>query len=118
MNHFYAVSRTDLPLHQQAIQSAHAQLEFARLHPQVFIEDHPPFVWLSVIDQIDLLMVKTILVSHGIDVAEFHDKDYKDYNPSAIAFVLPEEKRYLVSKLPLWDCYPKDSKKVGIWRWL
>lgn len=115
MNHFYAISRTDLPLHQQAIQSAHAQLEFARLYPEVLAEEHPPFVWLSVFNQIDLLVLKSMLRSENVTVAEFHDPDYQGYNPSAIACLLPEEKRYLLSGLDLMQFHTVKRRKWFPW---
>jgi hypothetical protein len=108
--HFYAISRRDLPTHQQAIQSAHAQLEFVRQGGDSPGE-HPPFVWLTVEDKWELLQLATVIRSHGINVQEFHDPDYKGYDPSAIACLVNEEKRYLLSHLPLWKC--GDPHKVG-----
>jgi hypothetical protein len=101
--HFYAISRRDLPTHQQAIQSAHAQLEFVR-SGGLLPEEHPSFVWLTVEDKWELLQLATVLSSHDIDVQEFHDLDYKGYDPSAIACLVEEKKRYLLSHLPLWKC--------------
>ena len=101
--HFYAISRRDLPTHQQAIQSAHAQLEFVRLGG-FLPEEHPSFVWLTVEDKWELLQLATMLRSHYINVQEFHDPDYKGYDPSAIACLVEREKRYLLSHLPLWKC--------------
>lgn len=101
--HFYAISRRDLPTHQQAIQSAHAQLEFVRQGGNS-PREHPPFVWLTVEDKWELLELASVIRSHGINVQEFHDPDYKDYDPGAIACLVDEEKRYLLSHLPLWKC--------------
>lgn len=100
--HFYAISRRDLPIHQQAIQAAHAQLELSRIYPSSLSEEHPPFVWLTAKDRWELLQISAVLESHGITVVEFHDPDYPGYDPSAIACLLREENRYLLSEFPLW----------------
>ena len=108
--HFYAISRRDLPAHQQAIQSAHAQLEYCRLHG-VPEGEHPSFVWLTVEDKWELLQLATVLSSHDIDVQEFQDPDYKGYDPSAIACLVEGDKRYLLSDFPLWKC--REPRKEG-----
>lgn len=118
MSHFYAITRTDLPVQQQAIQSAHAQFEFARQIPEILLADHPPFVWLEVGSQMELLLIAAMLKSAEVKVVQFHDPDYLGYNPSAIACVLPEEKRYLLAGLPLWKCQPAKVKKNGVLGWL
>lgn len=80
-------------------------------------EEHPPFVWLQVQSQIDLLLVASMLKSFGVSVVEFHDPDYRGYNPSAIACVLPEEKRYLLADLPLWKSQSAKAEKKGFLKW-
>lgn len=117
MSHFYAITRSDLPVHQQAIQAAHAQFEFVRQIQSILLADHPPFVWLEVGSQIDLLLVAAMLKTAEVKVVQFHDPDYPGYNPSAIACVLPEEKRYLLSSLPLWKCQSPPTRKRGVLKW-
>ena len=114
--HFYAISRLDLPTHQQAIQSAHAQLEYCR-EVGVPEGEHPSFVWLTVEDKWGLLQLATVLLAHDIELVEFHDPDYKGYDPSAIACMVPHESRYLLSHLPLWKC-EAPRKNKGLYEWL
>lgn len=112
--HFYAISRRDLPAHQQAIQAAHAQHEYCRLFPgTVASEEHPAFVWLTVEDKRELFTLHAILQLHGVRVVEFHDPDYEGYDPSAIACLLNQDQRYLLSEYPLWKCSP--YRKKGFW---
>lgn len=108
--YFYAISRRDLSISQQAIQCAHAQHEYCRLNPDCLVNEHPTFVWLTVEDKRELLSVHLILVAHGVKVVEFTDPDYEGFNPSAIACLLSEEQRYLLSPLPLWN-----RPKKGPW---
>ena len=106
--YFYAISRRDLPVHQQAIQGAHAQVKYCHwfntnegpLDPDV------NFVWITVEDRAELLHLYSMLKAHGVHVEEFFDPDYRGYNPSAIACLVPPEKRFLLSHLPLWKCEP------------
>lgn len=102
--HFYATSRRDLPTHQQAIQSSHAQVEYCRLFGSPEGE-HPAFVWLTAENKWELLQLSTVLKVNNIAVAEFHDPDYSGYDPSAIAYLLREDQRYLLSCFPLWNPY-------------
>lgn len=104
--YFYAISRRDLPVHQQAIQSAHAQLEYCRLFGTPTGGDHPNFVWLTVGTKRDLLNLAGMLCSFGVDTCLFQDPDYPGYDPSAIACFLQAEQRYYLSDLPLWKCAP------------
>lgn len=104
--YFYAISRRDLPTHQQAIQSAHAQLSFAKSAPHLVPDEHPSFVWLTVENKADLLQLCAVLDSFNVTISVFHDYDYKGYDPSAIACMLSEDERFLLSHLPLWKCEP------------
>ena len=113
--YFYAISRRDLPTHQQAIQSAHAQLEYCRLRG-VPEGEHPSFVWLTVQERWHLMDLLLSLEYHSVPVVKFYDPDYKGYDPSAIACLVNEEKRYLLSHLPLWKC-EAPRKKSGIFSW-
>lgn len=112
--HFYAISRQDLSIHQQAIQSGHAQVEYCRLFGPPDGE-HPAFVWLTVENKWELLQLSAVLRVNGIRIAEFHDPDYPGYDPSAIACLIPEKHRFLLSCFPLWNPYPVEirGKKKG-----
>ncbi len=111
MKYFYAISRRDLSISQQAIQCAHAQHEyFRRFDSNFWEEEHPTFVWLTAKNKQDLLSIHSILKAHGIDVVEFTDPDYEGFNPSAISCLLSEEERYILSFLPLWNL-----PKKGFW---
>lgn len=101
MSHFYAISRRDLPVHQQALQSAHAQLSFAKKAPELIPEGHPPFVWLTAENKMELLQLCAILNTFSITFEVRHDPDYEGYDPSAVACMLKEEERYLLSDLKL-----------------
>jgi hypothetical protein len=110
MMYLYAISHRNLPVHQQAIQGAHAQLEYTRLHGHT--GDHPTYIWLTVANKLDLLLLQTMLESKGIYVCEFHDLDFNGYDPSAISCLLKENQRYLLSDLPLWKCAPPKNKSI------
>jgi len=112
MSYLYAISRTDLPVHQQAIQSAHAQLEYMRIWGS--LREHPTFVWLTVSSKIELLIIQTLLEGKGIKVCAFTDPDYEGYQTSAISCLLSEDQRHLLSDLKLWNCYP--PKKISFWQ--
>lgn len=106
--YLYAISHRNLPVHQQAIQSAHAQLEYTRIFGQT--KEHPTFIWLTVKNKLDLLLLQTMLESKGVEVCEFHDPDFTGYDPSAISCLLTEEQRGLLSDLQLWKCSPLEPK--------
>jgi len=109
MLYFYAVSRRDLPSHQQAIQSAHAQHEYLQAYPSMLSITGTPFVWLTVEDKEELIHLIKFLETSRIPVASFTDPDYNGYDPSAISFMVFEKERYLISDLPLWVA--KDDRK-------
>lgn len=112
MSYFYAVSRRDLSLSQQAIQCAHAQHEYCRMHPDSLSGEHPNFVWLTVESKKELLHLYSMLTAHGVAVAEFTDPDYYGFDPSSIACFLEDHQRYLLSYLPLWNPAPKKNRLV------
>lgn len=101
--YLYAVSRRDLPPHQQAIQSAHAQVEYTRFASDK-VDENTVFVWLTVEGKTQLFDVISRLSVNEVDVSVYIDPDYKDYDPSAIACLLTEHQRFLLSDLPLWEC--------------
>lgn len=111
MQYLYAISRRNLPVHQQAIQGAHAQLEYFRIWGS--LREHPTFIWVTVENKTDLLLLQTMLEGNGIKVCTFSDPDFEGYEISAISCLLEERQRHLLSDLELWNCYPK--KRKGFW---
>jgi hypothetical protein len=112
--YFYAISRRDLSISQQAIQCAHAQHAYCRIYPDCLSSEHPNFVWLTVENKKELIYLYSILSSRGIQVVEFIDPDYRGFDPSAIACILTQEQRYLLSFLPLWNEKNKVLKFLSI----
>ena len=107
--YFYAISRRDLSPEQQAIQAAHAQLEYVRRFGSTF-DEHPTFIFLTAKDVNELAVTYFILNLSKIKVQHFSDPDYKWGQLTAIAAVLSGEDRHLLSHLPLWKVTPKPSR--------
>ena len=107
--YFYAISRRDLSPEQQAIQAAHAQLEYVRRFGPAF-DEHPTFIFLTAKDTNQLAVTYFILNLSGIKVHHFSDPDYDWGQLTAIAAVLSEEDRHLLSDLPLWKVTPKPGR--------
>lgn len=101
--HLYGISRRDLPSHQQAIQAAHAQLEYVRTKKMTEGE-HPTFVWLTVENRRELMQLAATLKSFGVFVVAWSDEDYAGYEVSAISCALTNENKFLLRDLPLWQC--------------
>jgi hypothetical protein len=101
--YLYAVSRRDLPPHQQAIQAAHAQVEYTRTRSDK-VPEGVIFVWLTVEDKTELFNLISRLSVNDVDTSVYVDPDYEGYNPSALACLLTEHQRFLLSDLPLWKC--------------
>lgn len=119
--YMYAISRKDLPTHQQAIQAGHAQLKYAQVHGIPEDAEDPTTIWLTAEDRHGLLSLLPILQYFNIDVIVFSDPDFEGYDASAIACLVKEEHRFLFSHLPLWNCYemiPKPSIWSKLTRWL
>lgn len=98
--YLYSISRRDIPLAQQAIQAAHAGIEFARL----FMSEstiHPSYIHLTARNQEHLELLRARLQASGISTAEFHEP-YQDWGLTAIACCLNECQRHLLKGLPLW----------------
>lgn len=111
MSYFYAISRRDLSISQQAIQCAHAQHEYCRIYPDSLSGEHPNFVWLTVENKKELLYLYSILSAHNVRTVEFTDPDYYGFDPSAISCFLDDSQRYLLSFLPLWNS-PKNKNFI------
>lgn len=98
--YLYTISRKDIPLAQQSIQSCHAAIEHAYLYGRP--EDcHPSLIHLTVHDKQELESLRARLNEAGIATAEFHEP-YKDWGLTAIACILDEDARSLLRGYPLW----------------
>jgi len=98
-NYLYAISRKDIPLSQQAIQAAHAGIEYARIYD---METSPSYIHLTCRDQHQLEQLRSALSERGIVTSEFHEP-YQDWGLTAIACLLTEEDRHHLSHLRLWS---------------
>ena len=96
--YLYAISRRDIPLSQQAIQAAHAGIEYARLFT---IQSSPSYIHLTAHDKQELESLRARLHEAGIATAEFHES-YKDWGLTAIACILTEDTRSVLRGFPLW----------------
>ena len=105
-NHYYlySISRRDIPLAQQAIQAAHAGIEYARTFE---LQTHPSYIHCTIRDQQQLELLRARLQSAGINTSEFYEP-YKDWGLTAIACCLNESERHLLQGLPLW--------RLPLWR--
>lgn len=101
--YLYGISRRDLPVHQQAIQAAHAQFEYLR-EQSSGMGQHPNFVWLAVENKRDLLNLHASLKSFGIKVLAWSDEDYEGYEISAISCLMVDSERHLLQDIDLWNC--------------
>ena len=105
MTFLYGITRRDLPPTHQAIQTAHAQLEFVIRNSQVLPElsrEHPSFVWLTVADKWELSLVKLMLENQSLATQSFSDPDYDWGDFTALAAIVPDNLRHLLRHLPLW----------------
>jgi hypothetical protein len=98
--YLYTISRRDLPLAQQAVQAAHAAIEYARLF-MGSETDHPSYIHLTVRDRADLIRVRSLLSDAGPGTAEFHEP-HDGWGLTAVAVLLGEGQRHLLRGLPLW----------------
>ena len=110
--YFYSISRRDLPVHQQAIQAAHAQHEYCRIYGTD--EEHPTFVWLTVENISELFHFVIRLYVGKVRFCSFVDKVIDEtLDVTAIACMVEESDRHIFEKLPLWNCYQKPK---GLWK--
>lgn len=109
--YFYAISRRDLSSEQQAIQAAHAVVEYIRCqNPD--LPEHPTFIFLTAADTKELVSVYCNLKACGIKVQSFSDPDFDWGNFTAVAALVPEDQRFLLSGYPLWKASPAVKAKV------
>jgi len=98
--YLYSISRKDIPLAQQAVQAAHAGIEYARL----FMSNetsHPSYIHLTARSQAQLISLRQKLQDLGHSTAEFHEP-YMDWGLTAISTCLSEEHRSLLKGFQLW----------------
>jgi hypothetical protein len=98
--YLYCITRSDLPVDQQAIQAAHAGIEYAYRcgRPEDF---HSSLVFLVVPNQENLESLSKQLLTQGHPVSFFHE-NYKDWGLTAISVLLTKEDRHILKHLPLW----------------
>lgn len=96
----YGIAHRDIPLSQQAIQAAHACLEFALQNGRPS-DNHPSLIFLTVRDKPALEKLRSALVQGGIATSAFSEP-YKDWGLTAIACLLSEDQRALLKGLQLW----------------
>ena len=98
--YLYSISRSDIPLAQQAVQATHAALEHAYQHGRPS-DHHPSYIHLTTKDKVGLAVLKVKLAAAGIATSCFYEP-YKDWGLTAIACCLTEEQRHHLSNLNLW----------------
>lgn len=98
--YLYAISRRDIPIAQQAIQAAHAGIEHAYLYGRP-ADRHPSFIHLTIKNQAHLERFRDELNANNIPTSEFHEP-YQNWGLTAIACLLTESQRKLMSHLRLW----------------
>jgi hypothetical protein len=95
----YIISRSDLPIAHQAVQAAHAGIEYARTHD---LPEHPTLIHLSARDSRSLEHLRHSLHEQEIDTASFYES-YSDWGLTAIACLADKNQKYFLSHLPLWS---------------
>jgi len=98
--YLYTISRRDIPVSQQAVQAGHAALEYAYQYGRP-PDNHPTYVHLTTNSRIALEYERQRLREAGIVTTEFHES-YKNWGLTAIACLLTQDNREILSHLPLW----------------
>lgn len=97
------VSRQDLPLSYQAVQSGHALADFILEHPEIAKTWHKLsnyLVYLSTSNEDELIKLIQLAESKGIVYTIFREPDL-DNQITAVAFEPSELTRKMTSSLPL-----------------
>ncbi len=97
------VTRRDLSLSYQAVQAAHAAVDFQHQHPEVATQWHKKsnyLAFLTVADEHALIGLITKAIMKGIKHTIFREPDV-DNQITAVAFEPSEASRKLTSSLPL-----------------
>lgn len=103
VNKLRVVSRRDLPLSVQAVQSGHAAIDFQHQHQVEAKEWHTKsnyLVFLTVADEQALIKLITKAILTGIKHTVFREPDL-DNQITAVAFEPTEAARKLTSSCPL-----------------
>ncbi len=74
INYIYSFIRTDLPFHQQLIQTAHSALEAGREHPDQNGTSH--LILFEADSEQDLLNIALYLTNRGIQFHLFYEPDH------------------------------------------
>ena len=98
--YLYTISRRDIPLAQQSIQSCHAAIEYAYLFGRPK-DEHPSLIHLTIRDKHALEKLRSLLEFNGIPTSDFSEP-YKDWGLTAIACLLTEDQRHHLKGLQLW----------------
>jgi hypothetical protein len=98
---FYVLIRTDIPLHQQVVQSVHAAAEAARTY---YRREHgiASAVVLSVPDKASLLAAQAKLHAKGIATDLFFEPDFGIGESALATQPLRDEQRKHLRTWPLW----------------
>lgn len=97
------VTRRDLPIGTQALQSGHAAIDFQHQHPVEAQEWHKQsnyLAFLTVEDEADLIKLITKAILTGIKHTVFREPDL-DNTITAVAFEATEAARRITSSCPL-----------------
>ena len=97
------VTRQDLPIGYQAVQSGHALADFILQHPQIAEHWHKTsnyLVFLSTHDEESLEKLIIKAQNRGIKYTPFYEPDVNNQLTS-VAFEPSDETRKLVSNIPL-----------------
>lgn len=97
-----------MSIEQQAIQAAHAAIEYALEHTQS-VTQHPSYIHLSALDKNHLLNIKMFLNQHGVSYCEFYEP-YDNWGLTALSCFLSAEEKHLLAHLPLWSASEKKQK--------
>ena len=97
------VTRRDLPIGTQALQSGHAAIDFQHQHPSEAKEWHSKsnyLVFLTVANEEELIKLTTKAILLGIKHTVFREPDL-DNQITAVAFEATDAARKLTSSCPL-----------------
>lgn len=101
MDKLFVITRSDLPWGQQAVQAIHAQVQFAKEHPEVegaWFEESNTIALLVVKDEQALGVLYRKAVDRDVPVAAFREPD-RGHELTAIA--LGPQGKNLTKGLPL-----------------
>lgn len=99
-HYLYTIARRDIPIAQQSVQAAHAAVEYAYLFGRPS-DQHPSIINLTIRDKLKLEGLRASLEEAGIRTSHF-EEPYKDWGRTAIACMITEDQRHLLSHLQLW----------------